>query len=91
MNHPFIMPARAIIRSVDTSSISRRGPHDSLKMLETVLVFSVALLIMASSIWGQKTCDKIADEQYSLCQCRMSDGSGTIDLSPYANAAGNPT
>ena len=59
-------------------------------MLATALTYSVALLLLMSSTWGQKTCDSGVGV-YSLCQCQMSDGSGTIDLSPYGNAAGNPT
>ena len=60
------------------------------KMLATVLMYSVALLLLVSSTWGQKTCDNSVGE-YSLCQCQMSDGSGAIDLSRYGNATGNPT
>ena len=59
-------------------------------MPATVTVFSMTLLLLASSSSGQKTCD-IGVGQYALCQCEMSDGSGTIDLSAYANTNGNPS
>ena len=38
---------------------------------------------------GQVTCD-LQTGEYGLCQCKMSDGSGIVDLSPYANSNGNP-
>ena len=59
-------------------------------MQATVAVVSVTLVLLASSSNGQITCDTGVG-QYALCQCEMSDGSGTIDLSPYANANGNPS
>jgi len=58
-------------------------------MLENVLMSSVALL-MVNSTWGWKTCNTDVGE-YSYCQCKMSDGSGTIDLSRFGDANGNPT
>ena len=38
---------------------------------------------------GQVTCD-LQNGQYRFCQCKMSDGSGIVDLSPYANSNGDP-
>ena len=58
--------------------------------MPTMLIFSVTLLLLASSSSGQKTCDSGVG-QYSLCQCEMSDGSGIIDLSPYGDDNGNPS
>ena len=38
---------------------------------------------------GQVTCE-LQGGGYGLCQCKMSDGSGIVDLSPYANSNGDP-
>ena len=37
---------------------------------------------------GQATCD-VQGGRYEYCQCKMSDGSGIVDLSPYADEDGN--
>ena len=36
---------------------------------------------------GQVTCD-LQGGQLGFCQCKMSDGSGIVDLSPYADKDG---
>jgi len=59
-------------------------------MLANVLMSSVALLLLVGSTWGKETCKAVVGE-YSLCQCVMSDGSGTIDLSQFGDATGYPT
>ena len=52
----------------------------------------VAILLLFSLLpfntCGQVTCDLQVGE-YRLCQCKMSDGSGIVDLSPYADKNGN--
>lgn len=45
-------------------------------------------LLLTSGARGQ-TC-KLLGGQYGFCQCEMSDGSGIVDLSPYANSNGEP-
>ena len=59
-------------------------------MIEIVAILSVTVLLLTNGSNGQATCTNGVG-QYALCQCEMSDGSGIIDLSPYANANGNPT
>jgi len=60
------------------------------KMLRTVAIIFLAFLLLVSGSHGQVTCNSGVGE-FALCQCQMSDGSGTIDLTPYGDASGNPT
>ena len=59
-------------------------------MPSIVPIIAVTFLLLASITNGQVTCSSGVGE-FALCKCEMSDGSGTIDLSPFADAGGNPT
>ena len=56
-------------------------------LLSALLPFLLSCGRPRMSAYGQKLCNPLSG-QFSLCQCEMSDGSGVIDLSRYANENG---
>jgi len=58
-------------------------------MTPRVAVTSFLLVFLLPFAAHGQTC-KLQGGQYGFCQCEMSDGSGIVDLSPYANVNGEP-
>ena len=89
-NHSFAFYTlnNAIPRAIDVI----RNSCGAFEIMSLVTMRIVTILLLISLLpfntRGQATCD-IQGGQYRYCQCKMSDGSGIVDLSPYADEDGN--
>ena len=54
-----------------------------------IVTILLVISLLPFNVRAQVTCT-LQGGQYGFCQCKMSDDSGIVDLSPYANSNGNP-
>ena len=54
-----------------------------------IVTILLVIFLLPFNALAQATC-ALQGGQYGYCQCKMSDGSGIVDLSPYANSNGDP-
>ena len=64
--------------------------HDKAHDRQPEMMPLVLILVQLLSVWsvetdGQLTCEPATGSHNSLCACSLSDGTGVVDLSAYAN------